>query len=217
VRDEDELRAAFQQKAAEAPRAADVLRAVRAREAVPPARRRRWLMPAVAGAAAIAVGVPLGIALSHSSSSEKNKSAGAAHEQTTAASGRGAERAGAGPQNAPEAAAARICSQADVTVSVQGDTLRITSRGAACQLIRVPSVRVGAAPSATPTASAREFATLVPRTTATAPLHWTGSCATRTGGVIRVDWGAGPVEVHAARVPNASCGAASVGPLQGLH
>lgn len=219
MRDEDELRAAFQQKAAEAPRAADVLRAVRTREASPPAPRRRWLMPAVAGAAAIAVGLPLGIALSHSSSSEK-KSGGAAQGETAAANGRYSESSGAGAgaqRNAPEATAAQICSQAAVTVSVQSDTLRITSRGAACQLARVPSVQAGATPGAMTTAPAREFGTLLPHTTATAPLHWTGSCTTRTGRVIRIDWGAGPVVVHAAGLPEASCGAASVGPFHGLH
>ena len=197
MRDEDELRAAFQQKAAEAPRAADVLRAVRTREASPPAPRRRWLMPAVAGAAAIAVGLPLGIALSHSSSSEK-KSGGAAQGETAAANGRYSESSGAGAgaqRNAPEATAAQICSRAAVTVSVQA----------------------GATPGAMTTAPAREFGTLLPHTTATAPLHWTGSCTTRTGRVIRIDWGAGPVVVHAAGLPEASCGAASVGPFHGLH
>jgi hypothetical protein len=217
MRSEDELRAAFQQKSAEAPRAADVLRAVRAREAAPPVRRRRWLMPAVAGVAAIAIGVPLGIALSHSSSTETKKSAGGAQQETATAEGRGAESAGAGAQNAPEAAAAQICSPADVMVSVQSDTLRITSRGAACQLARIPSVRAGGTPGATPAAPAHEFGTLVPHTTATASLHWTGSCATRTGDVIRIDWGAGPEEVHAAGLPDASCGPASVAPFHGLH
>lgn len=220
MRDEDELRAAFQQKAAEAPRATDVARAVRAREAAPPARRRRWLAPAAAVATiAVAVGVPLGIALSHSSSSETKKSAGEAQRETAAASGRGAESSGAGPgaANAPEARATQICTPAEVTVSVQGDTLRITSRGVACQLTRVPSVLAGATPGATPTAPAREFGTLAPRATVTAPLRWNGSCATRTGRVIRIDWGAGPVEVPAAGVPGSSCGAASVGPLHGLH
>jgi hypothetical protein len=218
VRDEDELRAAFQQKAAEAPRTADVMRAVRAREAAPPARRRHWLMPAVAGATAIAIGVPLAIALSHSSSSEK-KSAGAASGETAAAGARGAEssRAGAGAPNAPEATAAHICSRADVTVSLQGDTLRIRSGGVACRIARVPSVQAGATPGTTAAAPAPEFGTLLPHTTATAALRWNGSCATRTSGVIRIDWGAGPVEVHASGVPEAACGAATVGPLHGLH
>jgi len=176
-------------------------------------------MPAVAGAAAIAVGLPLGIALSHSSRSEK-KSGGAAQGETAAANGRYSESSGAGAgaqRNAPEATAAQICSRAAVTVSVQGDTLRITSRGAACQLARVPSVQAGATPGAMTTAPAREFGTLLPHTTATAPLHWTGLCTTRTGRVIRIDWGAGPVVVHAAGLPEASCGAASVGPFHGLH
>jgi len=44
-RGEDELRAAFTAKAAEAPRAEDVLRAVR-REVYQPPARRRWLAPA---------------------------------------------------------------------------------------------------------------------------------------------------------------------------
>lgn len=216
MRDEDELRAAFQQKAAEAPRAADVLRAVRKREAAPPARRR-WLVPAVAGAAAIAVGVPLGIALSHSPSSDTKKSAGGAQAETAIPAPRRAESSAAGAQAAPEGTPAPICRPTDVTISVQPDALRITSRGVACRLARNPSVLVGATPAAVPTASPGDFGTLAPGTTATAPLRWTGSCATPSGEVIRIDWGAGPVEVPANGVTAAACAAASVGPMTGLQ
>jgi hypothetical protein len=214
MRSEDELRAAFHQKAADAPHAVDVLRAVRAREATPPVRRRRWLMPALAGAAAIAVGVPLGIALSHSSNHVTKKSAGGAQHQTPLAGPRSvpspAERGGAA---SAEAAAAAICRPADVTVSVQPTSLRITSRGVSCRLARVPSVQSGA----TVPAPARSFGTLPPGGTATAPLRWTSSCRAGTGEVIRIDWGAGPVEVHPAHVPEAFCAPSSVGPFAGLR
>jgi cytoskeletal protein RodZ len=215
-RNEDELRAAFQQKASEAPRAADVLRAVHAREAAPRVPRRRWLMPAVAGAAAIAIGVPLGIALTHTPSAEKKSSGGG---QAEAASGgtRYAESSGAGAQANPEARAAPICTRGNVTVSVQANMLRIKSGGVACQLARVPSVQAAATPGATPPAPAHKSGTLLPGTTATATLRWNGSCAARSDGVVWIDWGAGAVEVHAAGVPDAACGAASVGPLHGLH
>jgi hypothetical protein len=216
MRDEDELRSAFQQKAAEAPHAADVLPAVRQREAAPPTRRRRWLVPAVAGAAAIAVGVPLGIALSHSPSSE-TKSAGGAQAETAAPAQRRAESPAAGGQAVPEGTPAPICRPNDVTISVQPDALRITSRGVACRLARNPSMQVGATPAAVPTASPGDFGTLAPGSTATALLRWTGSCATGSGEVIRIDWGAGPVEVPADGVTEAACAAASVGPMTGLQ
>jgi hypothetical protein len=214
MRSEDELRAAFQQKAAEAPPAADVLRAVRAREAAPRVRRRRWLVPAVAGAAAIAVGVPLGIALSHQPSTGTKKSAGGAQHEASPALPRGGEsRAASRGAATAELARAPICRPTDVTISVQPDSLRITSRGVTCQLARVPSVQSGATVPA-PTGS---YGTLTPGATATAPLRWTGSCGAATGGVIRIDWGAGPVEVHVAGVPEAFCAPPSLGPLDGLQ
>lgn len=214
MRSEDELRAAFQQKAAEAPRADDVLRAVRARDAAPRVRRRRWLVPALAGAAAIAVGVPLGIALSHQPSTATKKSAGGAQHETAAAVPRGGQSRAAVPgQATAELALAPICRPNDVTVSVQPDSLRITSRGTTCRLARVPSVESGG----TVPAPARSYGTLTPGATAIAPLSWTASCGASAGGVIRIDWGAGPVEVHAAGVSEASCAPPSVGPLDGLQ
>ena len=226
MRSEDELRAAFQQKAAEAPQAADVLRAVRAREAAPRARRR-WLMPAVAGAMAIAVGVPLGIALSHSTNTETKKSAGGAQPERAAAGGRGAQSSGAGGGQGSGGARAEpgpnqalvlpTCRRADVTVSVQSDALRITSHGTPCQLARVPSMRTGATPGSMPRPAAGTFGTLVPGVTASAPLRWTGSCGAPTAGVIRIDWGDGPVDVHVAGMPRGPCAVALVHPLHGLH
>lgn len=214
MRSEDELRAAFQHKAADAPPAADVLHAVRAREAGPPVRRRRWLMPALAGAAAIAVGVPLGIALSQSSNPVTKKSAGGgAQHQTPLAVPRSLPSAAEGGGQASAAEASAICRPADVTVSVQPTSLRITSRGVSCRLARIPSVQSGATMS-TP---ARSFGTLPPGGTAIAPLRWTTSCRAGTGGVIRIDWGAGPVEVHPAGVPEGFCAPPSVGSFAGLR
>jgi hypothetical protein len=215
MRSEDELRAAFQQKAGDAPHAADVLRAVRTHEAGPAVRRRRWLMPALAGAAAIAVGVPLGIALSQSSNpvTKKNAGAGAQHQTPLAAQGSVPSAAEGGGQASAEESGAAICRPADVTVSVQPTSLRITSRGVSCRLARTPSVQSGATMS-TP---ARSFGTLPPDGTATAALRWTTSCRAGTGGVIRIDWGAGPVEVHPVGVPEGFCAPPSVGSFAGLR
>ena len=76
-RSEDELRAAFTAKATEAPRAEDVLRAVR-REVYQPPVRRRWLAPAVAAVVIAAIGVPLGIGLSHGNNTSEKKAGNAA-------------------------------------------------------------------------------------------------------------------------------------------
>jgi hypothetical protein len=192
MRSEDELRAAFQQKAAEAPRAADVLRAVRAREAAPRARRRRWLVPALAGAAAVAVGVPLGIALSHPSSTGTKKGAGGALQETAAAVSPSRAGGSAGGGQAPQrATAAAICRPADVTVRLQGATLIVTSRGVACELARVPAVGVAGRPMPKP---ARRFGVLAGGATATATVRGEGRCAA-SGGLLQVDWGAGPVQI----------------------
>jgi hypothetical protein len=191
MRSEDELRAAFQQKAAEAPRAADVLRAVRAREAAPRARRRRWLVPALAGAAAVAVGVPLGIALSHPSSTGTHKSAAGAQHGTAAAVSPSRAEGSAGGPGAPEATSVAICRPADVTVRLQGATLIVTSRGVACELARVPAVGVAGRPMPKP---ARRFGVLAGGATATATVRGEGRCAA-SGGLLQVDWGAGPVQI----------------------
>lgn len=214
MRSEDELRAAFQQKAAEAPPAADVVRAVRAREAAPQVRRR-WLVPAIAGAVAVAVGVPLGIALSHPSGSGTKYNAGARHAESSAPSPGTA--GGLARPEAPNAASIPICGQADVVVRIQSESLQITSQGTSCLLARVPSVQIGA----TPAAPAHVFGTLAPHATATAPLHWAAGCAGPAPGVLRVDWGAGPVAVHVAATPGRVCSqpspTPSAGPFTGLQ
>ena len=139
-RGEDELRAAFTAKAAEAPRAEDVLRAVR-REVYQPPARRRWLAPAVAAVVVAAVGVPLGIGLSHGSNTSEKKAGGAAVSA-------GSAPAGGSVGTAPRAAslADSVCRPDDVTVTVRRDatgaaTLTVTSRGTACRLDRVPRVQ----------------------------------------------------------------------------
>jgi hypothetical protein len=192
MRSEDELRAAFQQKAAEAPRAADVLRAVRGREAAPRVRRRRWLVPALATAAAVAVGVPLGIALSHPSSTGTKKGAGGAQQETAAGAPLSRAQGSAGGGQAPQrATAAAICRPADVTVRLQGATLIVTSRGVACELARVPAAGVAGRTMPKPSG---QFGLLAAGATATATLRGEGLCAA-LGGLLQVDWGAGPVRV----------------------
>jgi hypothetical protein len=201
MRGEDELRAAFQQKAAEAPRAADVLRAVRAREAAPRVRRR-WLVPAAAFTTiAVAVGIPLTIALSHSSTEKKG--AGGAQPETAvagaasspAAAGGSAASRQAGPnETAPQATGVRICRPADVAVTLRGAALTVTSRGAACELARVPAVGLGGRPMPKPRG---RFGVLAAGATATSTLQGQGQCAAPAV-ALQVDWGAGPVRVSEA-------------------
>jgi hypothetical protein len=217
MRGEDELRAAFQQKAAEAPHAADVLRAVRSREAAPRVRRR-WLVPAAAvGTIAVAVGIPLGIALSHPSTEKKG--AGGAQAETAAA-GAGSSPAAAGGsaasrQAAPQATGVAICRPTDVGVTLRGAALTVTSRGAACELARVPAVGLAGRPMPKPPG---RFGVLAAGATATSTLQGQGRCAALAG-PLQVDWGAGPVRVSGATTLP-SClpvGALQASAFTGLH
>jgi hypothetical protein len=216
-RSEDELRAAFTAKAAEAPRADEVLRAVR-RQVTKRPSRRRWLIPAAAIAVAATVAVPLAVALSseHGGSAQRGRAAAA---QSAAGSGEKAPPPAAG-------AAGGLCRPGDVTVAVRqtaaGATLTVTSRGCACLLARVPQVLwpgsgYAAQPQSEP--ATRERGVLPARATARATVRWAGRCPP-SGDVIRVDWGAGPVEVHTTPVPS-TCALASgpppdVGAFSGL-
>jgi len=220
-RGEDELRAAFTAKAAEAPRAEDVLRAVRRAVYQPPARRR-WLAPAVAAAVVAAVGVPLGIGLSHGSNTSEKKAGDAAVSA-------GSAPAGGSVGTAPRAAslADSVCRPDDVTVTVRRDatgaaTLTVTSRGTACRLDRVPRVQwidngtaVDAQPeSAVPGPSdpsvpsakaAGQLGVLPAGSSATATVRWAGACGQTAGDVVRIDWGAGTVEAHAGAESHRTC------------
>ncbi|HEY3087261.1 MAG TPA: hypothetical protein VGJ59_04275 [Jatrophihabitantaceae bacterium] len=213
MRSEDELRAAFQQKAAEAPHAADVLRALRAHEGAPRVRRR-WLVPAAAFATiAVAVGVPLAIALSHPSTNEKV--GGGAQPETAAAGPRVPESSAAAGGQAPQTTGVAICRPADVTVALRGAVLTVTSRGAACELARVPAV--GLAGRAMPKPPGR-FGVLAAGATATSTLQGQGRCAALAG-PLQVDWGAGPVRVSGATTLP-SClpvGALQASAFTGLH
>lgn len=251
MRSEDDLRAAFQAKAADAPRADDVLRAVR-RETFRPPRRRAWLVPAAAVAVVAAIGVPLGIGLSHggetkkagpaaagslghTSSAPQGRSAGGAAENSAggAASADASANASVGSRpNAAEAAGAAPCRPDQVTVAVRRGvdeaTLSVTSRSAACALDRVPLVQwtdahrtYAAAPGPSaeqvPGQPAPATGVLAAKATATAALSWTGDCTGPSGDVVRVDWGAGPVEVHAGATSGcAGLGGLRVGAFTGL-
>jgi hypothetical protein len=214
MRGEDELREAFQHKAAEAPRAADVLRAVRAREAAPRVRRR-WLVPAAAfGSIAVAVGIPLAIALSHPSN-EKKGSAGGPQPETAAAGPRVPESSAAAGGQAPRTTGVPICRATDVTVTLRGAVLTVTSRGAACELARVPAVGLAGRPVPKPHG---QFGVLAAGTTATATLQGRSRCAALAG-PLQVDWGAGPVRVSGATTLP-SClpvGAVQASAFTGLH
>jgi hypothetical protein len=225
MRSEDDLRAAFTDRAADAPAAEDVARAVR-REVSKPPRPRRWLAPAVAVAAAAAVGVPLALAISHSSnsSSKKADSGGRASSvPRSAAGGAGAGSANEGSAGGASSAAAKprvpgpnpgaaslpLCSPDDVSVSVRRDgaagALLVTSRGPACRIARVPSLRW---PSGSTTVGTQQdtnhdkvnpasFGVLPPDSTASGTVQWTG-CGLPDGTVVYVDWGDGPVAVNVA-------------------
>jgi hypothetical protein len=206
-RGEDELRAAFAAKAAEAPRADDVMRTVR-REVTKQPSRRRWVVPAAVIVAAAAVAVPLALSGEHGGSAQRGRAAA----QSAAASG---EKA---PAPAAAGTAGALCHLGDVTVAVRqtttGATLSVTSRGPACALARVPqvvwpsSLYSTARPQSEPATGER--GTLRAGTTATATVTWAGSCPP-VGDVVRVDWGAGPVEVHTTPVP-ATCPMVGAGP-----
>jgi hypothetical protein len=199
-RSEDELRAAFAAKAAEAPRADEMLRTVR-RDVTKRPSRRRWLVPAAAVAAAAAVAVPLAVGLS-------SEHGGNAAQRGQAAAGSAASSGEKVPAPAAAGSGGGLCRPTDVTVAVRqtttGATLTVTSRGAPCSLARVPQVvwpsseydarsqGAGLPPSDSATAPR---GTLRGGATATATVTWAGRCPP-SDDVVRVDWGAGPVQVR---------------------
>ncbi len=223
---EDDLRAAFTAKAGEAPKADDVLRAVRQAER-PRQSRRRWLVPAVAAAALVAVAVP--IALSGNGTSNKASSgkpaAGEGLSRGGAADTRSASSAslsgGASNKQAPEASSL-ACRPQDVTTTLTVTdathaTLVVTSRAGTCGISRIPRLRWAnalAAPAATTPepAATHERKGFTPSTgslaagaSATAPITWQGCLP--AAGTARVDWGAGPVDVAVTRTAQPSCDA----------
>ena len=238
-RSEDELRAAFAAKSDEAPRSDDVLRAVRRQVNARPRGRRGWLVPAV-GAAAVVTGVGLGIALSNGSGDSQKKVGSADHGQAagggTATGTVTGPLSGTEPKAASQPSASRrvpgaagdggLCRPSDVTVTVRRDvagaTLTVTSHGATCQLDRVPHLQWDGAgqtyDAQPPTDSAGKAAPTLPPgvlsagATATATVQWAGPCGEPIDDVVRVDWGAGPVEVHAAGAAPLSCASTPVAP-----
>ncbi len=218
-RSEDDLRAAFAAKATQAPKADDVLRAVR-RATRPRPSRLRWLLPAVAAAAAVAVAVPIALSVSDSSSGPSKKAPNMAAGGGLDAS---QKAEGAASPSAPAAMSAKngVCRpdqvRAAVTVlrdaGVEHATLTVTAL-AGCRIARVPRVTwngatvdaavpapdVGGTQSgsgAPRTATANQYGRLAAGATATATIHAADQCSTRSGDTVRVDWGAGEVELHA--------------------
>ena len=237
-RSEDDLRAAFAAKATEAPAASDVARAVNQAVARGPKQRPRWLVPVAAAAAAVAIGVPLAIALSNGSSdsNKRGDAAGSPLESAQSSTGVGAGRsAGVVPPGAAlpsrqlpadgKATPGGACRPTDVTVTVRraatGATLSVTSRGSACRLARVPTVQwPGNGTTSSTGSSASQPAPnpptgqLAPGATATASVRPSAPCLL-AGDLVRVDWGAGPVEVHAEGPPAGSnCTPVGAGSLQ---
>ena len=242
-RSEDDLRAAFAAKATQAPEAEDVLRAVR-RATRPRPSRLRWLLPAVAAAAAVAVAVPIALSVSNSNtgSAKPNMAAGGGVDASQKA-----ERAASPSAPAAMSADIGVCrpDQVRAAVTVRRDagvehaTLTVTAL-ADCNLARVPrvtwngaTVRVAEPGVTAPDASAQAtsgapgrattnpYGRLAAGATATAIIGATDQCSARAGDAVRVDWGAGEVELHATgatRRCEASAQSAklNIGPFSGL-
>jgi hypothetical protein len=242
-RSEDDLRAAFAAKATQAPKAEDVLRAVR-RATRPRPSRLRWLLPAVAAAAAVAVAVPIALSVSDSNGGSTkhapNAAAGAGVDSSKQAEGEATPNA-----QAPMSANNGVCrpDQVRAAVTVRRDagvehaTLTVTAL-ADCRIARVPRVTWNGAPvpaavpapdagatrrsSGAPTEAAADvYGRLAAGATATATIHAAGPCSTGSGDTVRVDWGAGEVELHAAgAAPRCEAPAQSaklnIGPFSGL-
>ncbi len=142
-RSEDDLRAAFAAKATQAPKAEDVLRAVR-RATRPRPSRLRWLLPAVGAAAAVAVAVPIALSVSHSNtgSAKQNAAAGGAADASKEA-GRQAAPSAPGAMSANNGVCRPDQVRAAVTVrrdaGVERATLTVTAL-ADCRIARVPRV-----------------------------------------------------------------------------
>ena len=142
-RSEDDLRAAFAAKATQAPKAEDVLRAVR-RATRPRPSRLRWLLPAVGAAAAAAVAVPIALSVSHSNtgSAKQNAAAGGAVDASKEARGQAAPSAPAGMSAdngvcRPDQVRAAVTVRRDA--GVERATLTVTAL-ADCRIARVPRV-----------------------------------------------------------------------------
>jgi hypothetical protein len=243
-RSEEDLRAAFAAKATQAPKAEDVLRAVR-RATRPRPSKLRWLLPAVAAAAATAVAVPIALNVSDSNGGPSKKA------PARAAGGAGLDtskeaRSQAAP-SAPGAMSANngVCrpDQVRAAVTVRRDagveraTLTVTAL-ADCRIARVPRVTWNGAPvpaalpapasgnaqhrSGAPSeATTDSYGRLAAGATATATIEATDQCSTRAGDAVRVDWGAGEVELHATgAAPRCEAAAQpaklNIGPFSGL-
>ncbi len=245
-RSEDDLRAAFAAKATQAPKADDVLRAVR-RATRPRPSRLRWLLPAVAAAAAVAVAVPIALSVSDSSSGPSKKApnvaAGAGVDASKEARGQAAPSAPAGMSAdngvcRPDQVRAAVTVRRDA--GVERATLTVTAL-ADCRIARVPRVTWNGAtvraavPDVTApgaggtqsgsgaprTAMANQYGRLAAGATATATIQDGGPCSEGFGDAVRVDWGAGEVELHATgAAPRCEAPAQSaklnVGPFSGL-
>jgi hypothetical protein len=242
-RSEEDLRAAFAAKATQAPKAEDVLRAVR-KATRPRPSKLRWLLPAVAAAAAVAVAVPIALSVSHSNTGSTkhapNAAAGGGLDSSKEARSQAAPRA-PGAMSADNGVCRPDQVRAAVTVrrdaGVERATLTVTAL-ADCRIARVPRVTWNGAPvpaalpvpasgdsqhrSGAPSeATTDSYGRLAAGATATATIEATDQCSARAGDAVRVDWGAGEVELHATgTAPRCAAAAQSaklnVGPFSGL-
>jgi hypothetical protein len=247
-RSEEDLRAAFAAKATQAPKAEDVLRAVR-RATRPRPSKLRWLLPAVAAAAAVAVAVPIALNVSDSNGGPSKKAparaAGGAGLDTSKKARSQAAPSAPGAMSADNGVCRPDQVRAAVTVrrdaGVERATLTVTAL-ADCRIARVPRVTwngaivraavpdvtaPGASGAQSPSGLAPSEATtdsygrLAAGATAAATIEATDQCSARAGDAVRVDWGAGEVELHATgAAPRCEASAQSaklnIGPFSGL-
>lgn len=241
MRSENDLRAAFAARAADAPQAEDVLRAVaRAEQSVRPRGRRtwvRWLVPAVAVAAAVAIAVPLALGANGPGRTKAGARSGAT-APSQAAAGLGGSAAGSvAPESRAAGAALAVCRpdqvRAVLTAHGNGATLTLTAGSTSCTVARVPVVVWPAQPPREPGAArsgARApeaerpgpgYGILHEGGTASATIGWAGPCASPVGRTVQIDWGAGLVTVQVSGPSSAACAGSSgipprVGAFTGL-
>ncbi len=197
-RSEDDLRAAFAAKATQAPKAEDVLRAVR-RATRPRPSKLRWLLPAVAAAAAAPA------AMSANNGVCRPDQVRAA---VTVRRDAGVERA-----------TLTVTALADCRIA---RVPRVTWNGATVGAVPAPDAGGTRSGSGAPrTATADRYGLLAAGATATAIIAATDPCSARAGDAVQVDWGAGEVELHATgAAPRCEAPAQparlNIGPFRGL-
>jgi hypothetical protein len=226
TRTEDDLRAAFQLAAQDAPSSADVLARLAASQL--PKRSLRWgtwAPLAAAAAVLIAVAVPV-LAITHNSTQRKSASTAAGGAAYGAQSLPSAEASGkvslpSGAVSQSDAASAGACTGGQVTVGLAwtakgsglAGSLTLTNHSAVpCTLDFKPSITpIGADGKALDvrtviTAEGRVGPSrLLPGASASAAIGWAGWCGPVASTQVDVDWGSGTARVTATGPTTPSC------------